>query len=477
MRPELGSLRTSLRVRLLVGTLAWIIGSVLLAGWVLTDLFARQLARQLNAELVLHTNQLVAELEIDAQGVASLESEPSDERFQRPLAGLYWQIDQLDADGSVQASVLHSRSLWDQTLQQAEPPRFDATTGLENLGIVRDVPVYGLARVVTPPEGEAAYRILLASDREAVTVPLARYRLMLTVALGLLAAGLTAAALVQVLLGLRPLASLRRGLEAIHQGRATRIEGRFPSEIQPLVNEFNAVLHESNAVLARARTQAGDLAHALKTPLAVLANSAAGQDTPFGQLVGEQVDLARRQVEHHLARARALAAVRTPGVRTELAPVLEALVRVLARLHADKGLALHVAALPAGLAFAGAEPDLQEMLGNLLDNACKWARSEVWVTAVAPAAGAAALLELRVEDDGPGLPAEQRVRIFERAVRMDERVPGSGLGLAIVRDLAQAYGGSVQAAASPRGGLAVRLRLPVLASASVIPRTRTGARP
>ena len=219
----------------------------------------------------------------------------------------------------------------------------------------------------------------------------------------------------------------------------------------------------------------------------MLANAARQDTTAFGHLVSEQVDLAQRQVEHHLARARAAAAVRTPGISTAVQPVLAGLTRTLSKLYTDKGVSIHLYTLSSHLAFKGEQHDLQEMLGNLLDNACKWARQHVWVQAslqtvpennAGPSGAISASapenapntvvhgtqLVIRVEDDGPGLPATQRDNIFERGVRLDERTPGSGLGLAIVRDLALAYGGSVRAFSSERGGLGVELNLPGLES-------------
>jgi signal transduction histidine kinase len=262
--------------------------------------------------------------------------------------------------------------------------------------------------------------------------------------------------MLQVVIGLRPLARLRKELGNVREGATNRIESRFPSEIQPLVDDFNQVLYNNNQIVQRARTQAGNLAHALKTPLSVLANGARLENGSFGKLVAEQVSVAQRQVEHHLARARAAAAVRTPGLRTKVQPVVATLARVLQQLYIDKGVRIHTNNIANTLVFKGEQHDLQEMLGNLLDNACKWADTQVWVQASL----ADGTLVLHIEDDGPGMPAHDTEKAFERGTRLDERKPGSGLGLAIVRDLAQAYGGSVQAYASNKGGLGVELRLP-----------------
>lgn len=456
----LRGLRHSLRGRLLAGTIVWVMASVLAAGWALSDLFQQHITRQLTAELTIYENQLIAGLTVDDQGTAALRFEPSDPRLHLPYSGLYWQMDKLDPAAAPEPGVFRSRSLWDQTLQL--PP--DADTALENELLAFTGPrghtLLAKVRTVTPPEGSSAYRLIVAADESAISGPMSEFGTMLIFSLGLLALGLAGAAVVQVIVGLRPMAELRQRLANVRAGDASKIEGRFPSEVQPLVDEFNAVLQSNNEIVKRARTQAGNLAHALKTPLSVLGNASENDTSAFGRLVAEQVDVARRQVEHHLARARAAAAVRTPGMRTEVLPVLQGLARVLSRLYVSKGVQLELDDIEDGWVFRGEQQDLQEMMGNLMDNACKWADRTVRVS-VAPAAESPDdMLCLCVEDDGHGLPEVQLKEIFRRGVRMDERTPGSGLGLAIVQDLANAYGGSVEASASELGGLRVSLVLP-----------------
>lgn len=466
MKRTLRRLRHSLRGRLLAGTLTWILVTVLLAGWALSDLFRQHVVRQLSAELTVHMNQLVAALTVDEHGVPTLAFEPSDPRLRQPYSGLYWQVDQLTGTAPPE-TVFRSRSLWDQTLQTTSSvPVPTPDDGLSGIRGPENRLMLAQQRTVRPPEGTAAYRLTVAADSRAVDDPLEEFRNLMAVFLGVLALGLTVAAVIQVFVGLRPLALLRQRLAEVRAGRVARIEGRFPDEVQPLVQEFNAVLQDNDEIVERARTQAGNLAHALKTPLSVLANAAAHEQTPFGRLVAEQVEVAGRQVEHHLARARAAAAVRSPGRRAEVAPAVQGLARVLMRLYAGKGVRLDTEAVPRGMYFRGEQPDLQEMLGNLMDNACKWAGGSVRVSARLEAASpspdrdAPRTILLSVDDDGPGLPPEQHDAIFQRGVRMDERKPGSGLGLAIVRDLATAYGGSVSARMSSLGGLGVDLRLP-----------------
>jgi signal transduction histidine kinase len=218
------------------------------------------------------------------------------------------------------------------------------------------------------------------------------------------------------------------------------------------------VLAQNTDVVVRARTQAGNLAHALKTPLSVLANAAAGKDGELARLVGEQVDAARRQVDNHLKRASAAASARVPGSHTSLLPIVEGLVRVMQRVHAERRLELVVLPMANKLVFRGEEQDLQEMLGNLLDNACKWAHRRVELAAIL----AQGQLIITIDDDGPGIPPARRDAMFRRGARADEQVPGSGLGLAIVDDLARLYGGQVDLSDSSLGGLRLVLTLPAV---------------
>jgi len=260
--------------------------------------------------------------------------------------------------------------------------------------------------------------------------------------------------------GLLPLEAMRRRLAAVRAGGADRVEGIFPTEVQPLVTDLNALLDHQAQAVARARAKAGDLAHGLKTPLAILAHeadraAAAGQ-TDLAAAIGEQTERMRRQIEYHLAHARAAAAGATPGARASIAQSAEALARTMRRLHADRTLTIEVHVDAAHDARCE-RADLDEMLGNLLDNACKWARARVAVTS-APAAPAG--VDVVVEDDGPGLDASLREAVLQRGVRADEAAPGSGFGLAIVRDLAEVYGGRVTLTAAAAGGLSARLTLP-----------------
>jgi signal transduction histidine kinase len=267
------------------------------------------------------------------------------------------------------------------------------------------------------------------------------------------------AGLLQVRRGLSPINNLRTRLAGLHEGRDRRVAGTYPTEVQPLVNDLNALLDHREQAVRRAVAKAGDLAHGLKTPLAILAQEAerakaAGQ-SDMATAVTQQVDRMRRHVEYHLAHARAAASGAATGVRCSIKESADGLARALVRLHAERRIAIDIR-VPHDLTLRVQREDLDEMLGNVLDNACKWGRSRVTIDASL----ANAAVEIVVDDDGGGLPESMRETVLQRGVRADEAAPGSGLGLAIVRDLAEVYGGSISLNASPLGGLRARLRLP-----------------
>ncbi len=470
-------LHASLRSRLLLGTLVWIIASIVVAGWALGSLFRQHVTAQFHAELLTHLDQLTANLALDPAGRPILALPLSDPRLSRPYSGCYWQVDEMAVagsaagDGSAAKGLLRSRSLWDFAL--AAPADTPADGEIHRHRIVGpEGRMVGLVertvRIDDTPDGRPrVFRLIAAADEREMEEPIAQLNNTLWLALGVLAAGLVAAAMVQVFVGLAPLGKLRASLGKVRSGETARLEDDFPVEVMPLVEEFNSVLVQNAEVVERSRTQAGNLAHALKTPLSVLANAAdaaGGNDGSGGRgdarelarLVAEQVETARKQVDYHLARAQAAASVRVPGTRTPLLPVVDGLVRTMRRIHAERGLDLHVGEVPASLAFRGEVQDLQEMLGNLLDNACKWAAHEIRIGARRQGE----MLEIVIDDDGEGIPAGQRDAVIRRGVRADEQVPGSGLGLSIVDDLARLYGGRVELADSPLGGLRSVLVLP-----------------
>lgn len=270
--------------------------------------------------------------------------------------------------------------------------------------------------------------------------------------------GLMAAGLFGLRQGLTPFRRLRERLMAVRMGDDRRVEGVYPSEVQPLIDELNALLEERQKAVQRAMATAGDLAHGLKTPLALLAQeaerAASDGNGELAENIGHQVERMSRQVNYHLARARAASGV-AGGVRCPVAPAVDALIRTLAKLYAGRALEI-LPDIAADLCARVQLEDLDEILGNLLDNACKWAKSKIQVKA----ARSGSMIVVTVDDDGPGLERAMRSAVLERGVRIDERAPGSGLGLAIVRDLAELYGGSTTLDDSALGGLRARVSLP-----------------
>jgi signal transduction histidine kinase len=472
----------SLRWRLLAATLAALTLALVVAGVMLSGLFREHVMRQFEATLTQQLDQLTARLAFDTSGQPVIDPKAlSDPRWLKPYSGLYWQLDRIAADGSARHAVLRSRSLWDASL----PLRTDALSdgsvhaheakgpqGETLLMLERTVQAEGQAN--TPSEGGPRWRLIAAADLQSTVDAIGHFTGMLAASLLVLLGLLSLAAFAQVRVGLSPLHTLQTALSDVRQGHTPRLLGQFPQEVQPLVDDFNRVLDHNTEVSERARTQASNLAHALKTPLSVIAHAA--QRDPHQQagelpsLVQEQVATARRHIDWHLARGRMAATPHLPGQRTEVGPVVQGLLRVMARVHADRHLDLGARLPDTPLAFAGEAQDLQDMLGNLLDNACKWARTSVVLSAEPLPHTTPPMLMISVCDDGPGIAPTQREAVLDRGTRLDETVPGSGLGLAIVQDLARLYGGELTLSQAPthpaatddpdRSGLVARLRLP-----------------
>lgn len=456
----------SLRLRLLWATLVAMLLAVVLAGLLLAGLFRDHVLSQFGATLTAQLDQLTARLEFDATGQPQLDARTlTDPRWSRPYSGLYWQLD--SGTGAAGRGVLRSRSLWDVAL--VAPPDALADGAVHRHEIAGPEGAWLLLVERTVKRDDAAgtpWRLLVAADLRETEAAVARFNGVLAASLTVLVVLLGIAALAQVAVGLAPLRALQRALAAVREGRSPRVEGRFPAEVQPLIDDFNVVLDRNAEVVARARTQAGNLAHAIKTPLAAMAQAAAAaaQGPPaaaaLAALVQEQVVVAHRHVDWHLARSRAAAAHRLPGARVALRPVIDGLLRVLERVHAGRGLAIGTGPIAPELHFAGEAQDLQEILGNLLDNACKWARQAVHLDAAGFDGEHGPRLRIVVDDDGPGIESGRRDTAMARGARLDESVPGSGLGLAIVGELVDLYGGSVGLSESDAGGLRVEVVLP-----------------
>jgi signal transduction histidine kinase len=450
----------SLAARLIAAAAIWAMLALAVGGFVLSNAFRNAVEGNFDSTLENDMGGLIAAAEPDPQAGVILQDRFINRQFDRVYSGLYYQIRPVQPGPGGQIS----RSLFDQTLTITP----DSTRGAIAYGFAmgpENQHLRVLSRRVefpaadTPqPNDTHAYVITVAGDLSVVEAEIRAFNGTLIWSFVLLGLGLMIAVFLQVRVGLMPLARLQESLARIRNGSAQRLEGRFPAEIAPLAAELNSLLEHSNEVVARARTHVSNLAHFLKTPLSVLASEAQAQPGTLSDQVRRQVETMRRQVDHYLARARAAGSVNVLGNRTQVAPVLNDLARVLARIHAERAIVIDCDC-PPHLFFRGERQDLEEMAGNLMDNACKWAGRQVRVRAIK----AGPLFTLMVEDDGPGLSPEDRSRVGERGERLDETVPGSGLGLAIVRDISKLYAGSLALGASPLGGLEVRLSLPAIA--------------
>lgn len=429
----------------------------MLVGWGLTQLFRESVEFDHERRALDQLERLAAQLNSRADGRPGLLDTPpqelgsplADPRFHRPYGGAYWLIKPQGRD------ALASRSWWDLPLPLEVMESLDESLSKPQrktlIGPKQTPLLFWWIRVETSEHG----RVWLGVGEEAADLVEAtrRFGTQLSLSMALLGALLLAAAFLYIHWGLRPLRRLQQEVVSAHETGAP-LSDNYPSEIRPLVQDLNALLIRNQQLVDSARAQAGNLAHALKTPLAVLANQA--QSLPPAQVDAwnEQIRQMQRQIDVHLTRARAQAMSQVAGRRCELDAVLPPLLRTLARLHPDVSIQAPSA---TGLAVRMESHEALEMLGNLLENACQWASSRVLVT-VEPQAP---LVNILIEDDGPGIAPEQRARVLQRGGRLDESRPGTGLGLAIAAELVERHGGTLQLQDSLLGGLRVALTLPM----------------
>jgi signal transduction histidine kinase len=455
--------RGSLAGRLIFAAALWSIAALAATGWGLSTLYRDAVIRTLDAELEVTIDTVLVGLERDGAGRLALSTAPLDPRFQRPLSGRYWAVYPLDQP-ELQAA-LRSRSLFDETVPFA-PDEARALAAAPGRSVVFEARGQAgetlriAARAVTLPGGPDPVAVLAAADRGPSDRGAGRFAITVALALAALAFGLAAAVVIQVRIGLAPLRAMGEQLAEIRAGKRARLDEEAPRELAPLGRELNALLDHNQAIMARARTHVGNLAHALKTPIAVLANEGRSAQGPLADLVVSQSDSMARQVDHYLKRAAAAARAETFGLRASMEEAALAVARTLDRLYGRRGIDIETR-IEATPLFRGEREDLDEIIGNLAENACKYGRSSVRITLAADA-GDGVLL---VEDDGPGLTEQQRAEALKRGARLDEAAPGSGLGLAITRDIVEAYGGSLALEHSELGGLRIRVRLPAEMSA------------
>ncbi|WAC29632.1 sensor histidine kinase [Ancylobacter sp. SL191] len=455
----------SIALRLFLSATVVMVAVLVLTGITLSSLYRAAVERAFDQRLDVYLKTIVADVANAPAGDMPEPTTLGDPLFNFPISGWYWQITRLD--GAAQ-QVKTSRSL-----PEGKLPLLVESEGKAELSGLREAyapgPSHQNLRVVeriVDLGDDGRYAVAVAADAGEIEDEVEGFNRSLAVTLAVLGGAFLLTLAFQVLFGLRPLKRMLAALSAVRAGKADRIEGDYPIEIAPLAAEVNALIETNREIVERARTHVGNLAHALKTPISVLQNEAsrAAALAPGDGLaakVGEQAEIMKGQVAHHLERARMAARASVVTSVEEVGPIVEKLAGTLAKVYRGRGIEVETAPLPA-LRFRGERQDLEEILGNLIDNGCKWAerRVEVSVAALPGSGGQRDFFEIVIEDDGPGLTEAQQAQALQRGRRLDETKPGSGLGLSIVTELAALYGGGLTLERATLGGLRCRVRLP-----------------
>ena len=451
----------SLALRLFVSATAWAVVILLITGFVLSSLYRQAVERAFDRRLGVYLRTLVADVASPDETSDKFPQSLGEPLFALPLSGWYWQVTKLDPG---KPEIRASRSLWDAGLPHLQDAGVAANAVGSREGYVSGPEDQRLRLVERNIDlgDEGHYLVAVAGDAAEITEETRSFDQALLITFSILAAVLLLTTMFQVRFGLAPLKRISDSLAAIRSGSAERLAGKFPDEIAPLARETNALIDANKEIVERARTHVGNLAHALKTPLSVMVNEATARGSdPFALKVLEQADIMRDQVARHLERARLAARLTVVGSITDVVPVVTALARTMEKIHRDKDVAIEVHADDQAR-FRGERPDLEEMLGNLVDNACKWATSRVMIEIVreSPDPAVNGWVRIVVDDDGRGLSPSEREQVAKRGRRLDETKPGSGLGLSIVVELASLYGGGLTLGTAPIGGLRAELVLP-----------------
>lgn len=438
---------SSLSGRLIIAALIWLALVLAVGGGVLASAFRDTVEQEFTLRLESMLRAMVAATEITSDGAVVMVRPLGDPRFDQIFSGWYWQVS--EANGR----QVRSRSLWDSAI-----PPVDGGTQIHTRRIEgpKGEPLMVVESDLDFPGAAGPVHLLIAADLREVHEGVRRFHMLLITALGLLGAGMAVAIVIQVRFGLRPLRGMAADLMSVRRGERARLPDDYPREVAPLAEAVNAVLAKDAELIERARTHVGNLAHGLKTPLAVIAAEIAGSSGENKRVVTDQIQAMRRLIEHHLGRASAVAGGgQAMGVKIAVREVAQGIAMALGRVFADRSLVFDIDA-PADASFRGHREDIEEILGNLMENSAKWASARVRVSARESLSG----LILTVEDDGPGLSRDQAAEASRRGKRLDEISPGWGLGLSIVSDIVEVNGGEMAFSISDLGGLAVSIHLP-----------------
>ncbi len=446
----------AISTRLALSSTAWIAASLLVTGLLLVWLFSRHIEQRFDSSLHDHLEEFVAAGETNEIGELELSWTPADPRFNRPLSGWYWQISQHGLIVAASPSALDNPL---SLLPDAEGPR----QGGKNFTGPDGQALRAIVQNIYFPDSDPPFTFLVAGPQNNIDRDTARFAEQVALTLAVLGIAFIGLIFLQIGFGLKPLRRLQENLIDIRNGKARTLPDNFPKEVGPVVTELNALLDYNSSLVERARTQAANLAHALKNPLTVLKHEARQIEGDNGDALRQQLDSVIASIDHHLARGRAAGARNLLGARANVAELAGDLKFLLERIYANRPIYIELENLD-GLYFRGDPQDLEEMLGNLMDNACKWGKSRVRIRG----GKKGDRLILRVEDDGPGVAEDKWLEAMKPGMRLDETIPGSGLGLAIVGDIAELYGGALEYDAQEDdkdtlGGFCGRLELPATA--------------
>jgi signal transduction histidine kinase len=429
----------------------WLVLALVATGFLLTDLYSRALDTSLSETLDFHVESLAGAL-LDEGDPSSPDIALSDPRFDRPRSGWYWAI--RDADGTLY-------NLSTSVVGIDLPVLTEAADGSGRRTAVMD-DVFGTRmRVVerTVTLAPSTYHIVVTGNLSEILELVGDFRGQAFIVLGAVGVMLAIMSAIVARFAMRPIDRLSAAIESVREGESVSVTGTYPREIAPLAEEVNELLRSNAQIIERARNQVGNLAHGLKTPIAVLRNEAAARKGALADVVVAESEKMSTMVATYLERARLAARTSVVGKKADATMIMLRLTRVMRKIHPDCTIAFQRpdASLPW---FRGDEADLEEMAGNLLDNACKWSKGQVGVRLDAERSDTGTMLLIRIDDNGPGLTEEDAQKVLRRGVRLDEKTPGSGLGLDIVKELVDVYGGSLGLRRSALGGLLVELRLP-----------------
>ncbi len=431
----------------------WLIVALLATAFLLTELYSRALDNTLNDTLRFYLETLV-EQTLDAESPESPDVALGDPRFDRPLTGWYWAIE------NVSGEVINLSDSLAGSVLPALTGDFDANNSRTALTVDQFGTRIRVVEQQVTADG-VPLRIIVSGSYDEILSFVGEFRGQTLIVLGAVGIMLAVMSAIVARIALRPIGQLGKAIERVREGEADAIQGAFPREVAPLAEEVNELLRSNAQIVERARNQVGNLAHGLKTPLAVMRNEASGDDSALAKVILGESDKMAFIVSSYLDRARMATRSAVVGKKTDPTLVMLRLARVMEKLNRDRckiSFERPDASLPW---FRGDEADLEEMAGNLLENACKWSKSEVAISMAADRGSGDPQLLIRIEDDGPGLTPEEAQAVLKRGVRLDEKTPGSGLGLDIVKELVDVYGGSLELKRSKLGGLLQELRLPI----------------